>query len=432
MSSLSITSTWDSQAPAAADEIEATLCKLTIAIGKSVVTEYRDGGRLTTRHLHTPAYFIAEWLAENWWAILHEPRKDEEGDDGDFPTRHSLLSAQHGFALPALEIVPVGKAIHVSTTRHRDRLANAEFDTVSVLDVSRDEIRPVLATFVDECVKQLARRAVAGTPLEDAWRRIRETSLEEEVFCELVGSLGLSPYNVQPITADAIDRLENSLGVRATRDFCLAVNEDQLLKTVSAVDCISKWMEIGEGATLAPLSQMTLPSDNLRIPSWRRGINAARSVMSEFNVSYSDPRGADRVFDKFHIDPSKTVSLFPGNGAGDLPFSAAVQRNDDAAKVALLQNEEPRRRFAAARAMYLAWASEKQSTRLATNAITRDQQASRQFAAEILVPRKCLDAQSKDGRLYAHVAYEIARARRASPEVVYLQARNAGIQIISM
>jgi hypothetical protein len=431
MTTLTISARWDRANEPAANEIDATLCDLLINIGKTAITEYRDGARKTTRHIHTPAYFLSEWFAENWWALLHEPRKDEEGDDRDFLARHSLLSAQHGFALPALEIVPVGRAIHVSTNRYQSKLASAEFTNVAVADLSREDFQTTLASFVNACVERLGQRAISGTPLETSWHQVSSTQPDEEPFCQLVGSLGLSPYNLSEETARAVDRLEGALGFRAARDFCLAANEEDLLKTISAVDSMAAWMDAAADITLKPFER-PLPPDNFNAPSWRRGLNGARAVLSTFDVNINDPQGADKVFDRFHIDPSRTANFMSRNDQPDLPFSAAIHRSSDSAKVALLQKEDPRRRFAAARSLYLAWASEDTATRLATDAITRDQQASRQFAAEILVPRKFLESQASHGVMHAHTVYEIARARRASTEVVRLQARNAGIQISSI
>src|SRR5262245_53839972 len=39
-----------------------------------------------------PVYFLAEWIAENWWPLLWEPRKSEEvPDDAAFLARHSNI-----------------------------------------------------------------------------------------------------------------------------------------------------------------------------------------------------------------------------------------------------------------------------------------------------------------------------------------------------
>jgi len=68
-----------------------------------------------------------------------------------------------------------------------------------------------------------------------------------------------------------------------------------------------------------------------------------------------------------------------------------------------------------------------------TNAVTRDQQASRQFAAEILVPQSYLKvlAQSKGKLSHDHVI-EIGPSRGAMPDVAFKQAYNAGISVAAI
>jgi len=94
----------------------------------------------------------------------------------------------------------------------------------------------------------------------------------------------------------------------------------------------------------------------------------------------------------------------------------AIDRQGNVAKIALLAEGISHRRFAAGRATYLTWVSGNQARRLMTNAVTRDQQASRQFAAEILVPQSYLKnlAHSK-GMLSYDQVIEIAQSRGAMP-----------------
>jgi hypothetical protein len=67
-----------------------------------------------------------------------------------------------------------------------------------------------------------------------------------------------------------------------------------------------------------------------------------------------------------------------------------------------------------------------------TNAVTRDQQASRQFAAEILVPQEYLKRSARDGRIgYDHLR-DVAAQRRATPDVAFKQAYNAGLEVVAI
>src|ERR1700691_2153611 len=108
-------------------ELDASLSRLRFLVNEKNVTEYTEADGKKQNELHIPSYYVAEWLAENWWSILFEPRKTEEGDSADFLTRHSLLTAQHGFALPSLLFVPVGRAMEVSTGPRRVPFANIAF-----------------------------------------------------------------------------------------------------------------------------------------------------------------------------------------------------------------------------------------------------------------------------------------------------------------
>jgi len=88
--------------------------KLTVS-GKNLTAFVDEYGERCT-HLAIPVYFLAEWIAENWWPLLWEPRKSEEvPDDAAFLARHSILAAQHGFVLPRVIFVPTGRTIDISS-----------------------------------------------------------------------------------------------------------------------------------------------------------------------------------------------------------------------------------------------------------------------------------------------------------------------------
>src|ERR1700721_2660300 len=72
-------------------ELDVTMAELCLMVRGRNVTEFADiTGRRWDR-LEIPMYFLAEWIAENWWPLLWEPRKSEEGnDDPEFLARHSL------------------------------------------------------------------------------------------------------------------------------------------------------------------------------------------------------------------------------------------------------------------------------------------------------------------------------------------------------
>lgn len=206
MSGFEIKSKWigDEDESGAAAESAATLARVQILLDNKNITEYRSDSYVGDFALQIPTYYLAEWIVENWWVVLFEPRKDEDADDTDFVARHSILAAQHGFALPALSIVPFGRAIHLNSAPRRAPYADVEFFRGASTNVAREEVQNVFSKFVEQNISRLRSRGLNKTSLASAWDDIKRLNTEEVEFCELVGSLGISP-------ADVNDELSNSL-----------------------------------------------------------------------------------------------------------------------------------------------------------------------------------------------------------------------------
>jgi hypothetical protein len=429
MSTFTVKSKWMQSDGVPRDELEATISKLQIYIGRSNnITEHSiPRAKAKADALFIPLYFLAEWIAENWWVLLFEPRKDEESDDTEYLSRHSIVAAQHGFPLPDLSIVPFGRSFHLNAAPRVAPFANVKFTVSAFADVARDEVERVLSTFLDDNVARLAKCGVERTPLTDTWNEIKSSGPEERAFCELVGSLGLSPKEISDELGSAIEQIYKILGPLATRDFCLAATKEVVLRSIQGAEDLTKFLEKTKNARLTSILDTGLPQDNYSGPAYRRGLAAAKALREKLKIEIKDPSGADKLFDALHIDTTIRYHM-PKNDMIELPFSGAVDRDNDKAKIALLQEDELNRRFSAGRAAYLAWVSEPQSRRLVTTAVTRDQQASRQFAAEMLVPQAYLKSLAyQKGQLHPDQVREAARNRRATPDVAFKQAYNAAL-----
>jgi hypothetical protein len=126
------------------------MCRLQILLRDRLITEYRSSDDTKEDHLEVPAYFPAEWIAENWWPLLNEPRKsDEISDDADFLSRHSLVTAQHGFALPALSIITTGVHIQLSVGARRVPYADVQFLNSAGGLFRREDVESELRRFVE-------------------------------------------------------------------------------------------------------------------------------------------------------------------------------------------------------------------------------------------------------------------------------------------
>jgi hypothetical protein len=408
------------------DALYATRAALQIMLGRANITEHTVGRHKTAHSLDIPVYYLAEWLAENWWILLFEPRKSEELEDSSYTVRHSIVSAQHGFPLPSLSITPFGRSVHLSCIPRKAVYADVTFKIDAFGDEAREAIELVLANFLTDTKRRLVHMGIEDTSFQIAWDEIQRLEPTERVFCELIGSLGLSPSEATDEIYDALQNIADILGDRAVRDFCNASTADDILHSAAIVDAIVARFPKVRPSNLRPLARDRLPTDNLNAPSWRRGMHAAKCIREHLGVDPKDPDAATKIFQALEIDTQQTPL------SRNLPpkFSGALELKEETGRIALFQDSEEQRRFGAGRAAYLAWVSEPKSRRLMTAAVTRDQQASRQFAAEILVPQSVLkQAADRTGMLNYERLLDIASSRGAMPDVAAKQAFNAGLRV---
>jgi hypothetical protein len=111
-------------------------------------------------------------------------------------------------------------------------------------------------------------------------------------------------------------------------------------------------------------------------------------------------------------------------------ISGAVEREDDNMRVALAGSNRAHRKFAAGRAAFLTWSQGENSSRLVTTARTRDQQASRAFAAELLAPAKFLKKRlGERSEVSPFTLDRISEEMGIASTVVHYQAKNHGYYI---
>ena len=147
----------------------------------------------------------------------------------------------------------------------------------------------------------------------------------------------------------------------------------------------------------------------------------------------TDPEGGNAFFDALQLSAAlDNVPLVPNLSEAPLALdhliTGAVDRRDSVMRVALIEDDDiARRRFAGARAAFLAWSGNQGAARLITDARTRDQQASRAFAAEILAPTSFVKSKAVNGVLSLVRSRELAQTLGVSSMVIENQAKNAGL-----
>lgn len=423
-----------------ATPIDATFARFKMFVGGKVVTAYKGDYDKPDDALEIPLYDLATWIAQNWWPLLWEPRKtDDAGDDPDFLSRHSLLAAQAGFVLPRVTFVSQGDSINVRAQPRDVSTAEIRFTTGGQADVSRNSFESDLRSFVAGVVTRLDAQGISDTDLHAEWSLVEGTDEEEVFYCKLMGALGLSPYARDNRTPELLERASYIYQGQTLLDLCLSSSAENLAAQVELAERAAELVGKAPEASLEPLAKTPVPADNYDAAAYYRGLRAARIVRTALQVKDDDPSGSAIIFDKLNVNITQSIyadeteSIQAHRYASmtdqeNAPIVGAVDPNMSRPRIALLQKEPAHRRFTAARGMYLAWtAAENQDIRLLTTALTRDQQASRAFAVEVMVPVGFLRKFVRKGRLDTSGIFEAAAILGASPSLVRKQAQNNGI-----
>jgi hypothetical protein len=420
---------WPSITEAGTERVlDASVGQLAITVNDKIVTAHkRDRGDVGT-DLTIPLHDVAEWIAENWWSLLFEPKKtDKQEEDVGFRARHWLGSARHGFALPDLWLLPEGDRIELSAASVYLRFARMTFTEAIDESLPLRSVRDGLSSFVDEVLSHLEARGVKGTGAHEAWKLVRSTGADEEQYCRLIGSLGLSPYDEHPDIDQLLDGLSDRLDNSILVDLFQAADLTNLSRASVLTEKIYNALPGATEVSIAPLTELDIPEDR-SAQAWRRGVEATNEVRTCFGISPLDPQGGTEFFQKLGLNVVDTAMVPDDEGiAGQV--SAAFDRKSDLIRLALTGTSEPHKRFAAARAAFLAWDAHADASRLVTRARTREQQASRAFAAEMLAPIGYIKRKGGAGALSSYRVEEIARELQVSPQVVQYQAQNNRIAI---
>lgn len=410
------------------DHVGKSFARLKIEVGGNIVTRYEGDFEPTADDIEIPTYFFAEWLSENWWSILWEPRKSEtEGDDYEFLTRHSTIFAQGGFVLPKIMFVQQGGDINVHAYARNLQYPDIRFRNGGNALLPRASVEAELTTFVRAVVKQIGNDALDGTSLLQHWCAIENTEIEETLFCKLMGALGLSPYIENSEIEKLIETSVAKLGEELALDLCLAANPKNLSESFRAASTANALLNSISG-DLSALLSITAPADGVQLPGWRRGVQGARKVRNALGISEDDPRGSDLLFAALGINIDGAIG--EPRSEDEPVILGAVCRENSRLSLGLTQPSATKRRFTAARAAFAAWTAETPTwSKLLTLAVTRDQQASRAFAAEMTAPIAFIKKRAHAARISDAGLYETASDLQVSAEVVRNQAMNNGLTI---
>lgn len=408
--------------------LDASLSRFEIKAGPICLTSYlRDDGSKNS-FLTVPAYYLVEWLAQNWWAFLYEPRKDDrDGAAVEFRSRHWLGFPRNGFALPDAMFSPSGDTIEITARQTYLRFAQLSFTEQGTSVVSTHAVREQFFGFISAVLEQMKAAGVKNTEAHQAWRRVLDTSKDEETYCRLLGSMGLSPYVEHPEIDKALDSISDLLTDEVMQDLCEAASIASFRRTAEFAGKISEALDKSDEIEFQPLFKSVSPTDSIqKAHDW--GYVAASQARSVLGISHDDPIGRAEFFKKIGFDPKASPDI--GSPVSTVfPIQAAMARKKQTMKLALSTGTD--KEFSAARAAFLAWTGSETSSRLVTTARTRQQRASRAFAAELLAPAAFLKKRlGKERDVSPFTLDKISSEIGVASTIVRLQAENNHYKIL--
>jgi hypothetical protein len=406
--------------------VDATFCNLRLHVGDNNVTAYRTHDREEEDHISMPAYYLAEWIAENWWPLLWEPRKAEDSaTDREFLNRHNLMAAQQGFALPSVSLVSTGDNIDIYAAKRRIEHGDAMFLKGGTSILRRSAVEGELQKFVEATLAHL--KGVDDSPLQRSWALITETLEDTADFCRFMGALGLSPYESHPKVEEILDQASDVLTPKQLLELCQTSTLEHFATAAQvAVDVQGALRRMPE-IDLSQLILIPRPADIVTIPAYRNGYEAAKKLRSQFQIGSKDVDGARKIFEALHIDFRPRTENFEERL--DSPVVGATARHTSSGQMILVPKISAQRRFAAARAAYFFWTDSPDEEHLITSATTRDQQASRAFAAELLIPRDYIRSEAAGGKIKMQKLADIAEREDVSRSLIKWQAENDGLTV---
>ncbi|MBN8979436.1 MAG: hypothetical protein J0I08_23505 [Rhizobiales bacterium] len=407
--------------------LDASIARFAIKAASTSLTSFLMDTGVKGTHITIPAYHLVEWLTQNWWAFLYEPRKSGREDVyADFRSRHWLGFARNGFALPDVLFAPSGETIEIEARSSYLRFAELSFTETLKSVVATSDVRSQFSNFIAAILDRMSERGVADSEAHRAWSKVISTSADEEPYCRLMGAMGLSPYVEHPEIDGAIDKISGLLTDDELTDLCEAATIGGFSYAAEFSGRIAESLRQSPSIKMNAILGLERPLDNVR-HAYEWGYNSASRARQALGIKSDDPSGRKSFFDKLGFDPLASSDL--GHPVSNLfPIHGAVAREDETIKLALSTGVD--KEFSAARASFLAWSSDDKVSRLVTTARTRQQQASRAFGAELLAPAAFIKKRlGRDREVSSFSLDSISNEIGVASSIVRLQAQNNGYKI---
>lgn len=381
--SLSITTDWHALDRGAPEE-RATFCALGIQAGDVWLTEGRDQlANALRRAPYLSAYFLAEWLAWNWWRLRWEPRDAERPD---WRSSHNMASIGHGYLWPDLTIHSddVRTVLAVRPTREHPSFPYRYLNDWTGI-VPATGFEGEVDRFTASVLERLESEGVAETNLHAVWRDVQAERADPELSWrrKLEALMGKDADEGDEAALAQLAQDKDALGAAPVEELAAAARPSQSIPTREELHSIAE--SAGVEQKSSDVLSVAPPERNAH-PAWRIGRDLACAARRALN-NVDAPLGNEDLAGATGV--AATVLTGPGQTA---PFAFSLDEAPTVGRIVLGPRREDSRRFALARLLgdHLAYRGGG-ALHPATRARTYRQQLQRSFAAELLCPIEALE-----------------------------------------
>jgi hypothetical protein len=427
MSELSIAFEWESPAAARGPELRATWARLEVEVdGESITKVVDHRARSLRTGVYLPLYPLAEWIVENWWALLHEVSSPKRLDDG-YARRHRLSFAGEGFAYPPVDIQPEGPHVVVSWERSERADCRISYESAGTQRFDRDHVENELRTFVRGVITRLDDQGVGTTYLSEEWAAIEQSQADERQFCRAAGQIGVDPFSLSDEQARAIERAAQTLDASLRDEFFAAADLPSLSEQSRAVHSFIKSAAKSDIA-LKPLQRLRKRGLDIdaRLAPWKQGYEAAAQVRNRLKFDGHRIDSLSSLGDALQLDPDEWMRASSKTHKGLDFLDAAVAVTDHKGALFAIKpiRSETGRTFAACRAVLEYLVDRDEVAALIAPTYSARQKRNRAFAAELLAPADAI-RNKLSSKVISHEDVEaVADELSVSPFVVEHQINN--------
>jgi hypothetical protein len=406
---------WEDSPRVRAPELAATWARLEIWCGSEAITKVEAVRTQSIRTgIYVPLYPVAEWIIANWWFLWNE------WQTSGLSSRHSLLAAREGFALPDITFLPTESKVEVRWQPSFVLGSGINFLSSGAALLNKGVVKDEFRRLVDGVLERLRVRNLSTSYVFQEWQAINDAEQDPDLraFCERAARIGLDPFDIDEVSANQIEHLGALLPEPVLDDFCDVVPLQQI---ASGAESVSNFVDSAKKARPAPGKwqeiRMALKPSSSDIP-WLQGYHDARALRSYLDVEgpiTEDLRdylgrtlGSLEIADFDAPDRIDAISLPTVTTA---PIFGLRDRLRDV-----------QARFSLCRALgdHIAFGT----ASLVTRSRNEHQQRNRAFAAEFLAPAQSIRDLISGDMLGDEDVEELARTFQVSDFVIRHQVQN--------